>query len=160
MKQQTYFKNIELLTQEIGQVVSVIANQVLMERLIKAMAVISIPNPGQTLLVKGLAKIKSAIIENYKVDEVLDDIQPIVAVLDQLQPERDPDLSKFIKMLSECGELFQYLKESTDLNFEDILDVIDDTSLEADALISQIIRAQTYFNELFLENPKPGLSPI
>ena len=48
------------------------------------MAVISIPNPGQTLLVKGLAKIKSAIIENYKVDEVLDDIQPIVAVLDQL----------------------------------------------------------------------------
>lgn len=44
-------------------------------------------------------------------------------------------------MLSECGELFQYLKESTDLNFEDILDVIDDTSLEADALISQIIRA-------------------
>ena len=58
-------------------------------------------------------------------------------------------LTEFISLMCEVEPLASYLYDCQDMNFEDLLDVIDDTSFETDALIKDMITVKAAFQQIF-----------
>ena len=59
-------------------------------------------------------------------------------------------ISELITLISKSQKLIQYLKklEDDNIRLEDLIDVIDDTSEETDALIQELMEIRNAFNHL------------
>ena len=71
---------------------------------------------------------------------------------------------EFSVAISRSGELVAFLREYEDFNFEDLIDVIDDTAFEADAFLRDVILVKEVFTEIWeamgLRREESGLAQM